>query len=45
MGRAYTTPSFDSFTNMLMLEQKKLIMMGILNSSNSKELVASGFKV
>lgn len=34
-------PSFDAFIEMLMLEQSKLLNMGILNSSKSKALVAN----
>lgn len=41
MGSAYTTPSFDSFIEMLMLEQTKLITVGILKSSKSQALVAT----
>ena len=41
MGSAFTKPSFDAYAEMLMLEQSKLIDMGILMSSKTKELVAS----
>ena len=41
MGSAFTMPSFDAFAKMLMLEQSKLIDMGILKSSKSTTLVAS----
>lgn len=41
MGSAYTTPSFDSFTDMLMLEKEKLNTMGILKSSKSHSIVAN----
>lgn len=40
-GSSYTSPSFDSFTEMLILEQSKLTMMGILKSSKSQALVAN----
>ena len=38
MGSAFTKPSFDAFVEMLMLEQSKLIDMGILMSSKTKAL-------
>ena len=41
MGSAFTKPSFDTFAEMLMLEQSKLIDIGILKSSKTKTLVAS----
>ena len=41
MGSAFTKPTFDAFIEMLMLEQSKLIDMGILTSSKTKALVAS----
>ena len=41
LGSSYTMPSFGSFTEMLMLEQSHLMIMGVLKSSKSKELVAS----
>ena len=37
----FTKSSFDAFVEMLMLEQSKLIDMGILKSSKTKALVAS----
>lgn len=40
MGSAYATPSFDSFTKMLILEQSKLIALGILKSSTPHASVA-----
>ena len=41
MGSSFTKTTFDAFVEMLMLEQSKLIDMGILTSSKSKALVAS----
>ena len=41
MGSTFTKNLFDAFVEMLMLEQSKLIDMGILKSSNSMTLVAS----
>ena len=41
LGSSYTMPSFDSFTEVLMVEQSNLMSMGILKSSKSKALVAS----
>ena len=41
MRSAFIKPSFDALVEMLMLEQSKLIDMGILTSLKTKELVAS----
>lgn len=41
LGSSYTMPSFDSFTEILMVEQSTLMSTGILKSSKSKALVAS----
>ena len=41
LGSSYTMPSFDSFIEILMVEQSNLMSMGILKSSKSKALVAS----
>lgn len=40
-GSSYTSPLFDSFTKMLILEQSKLTTMGILKSSKSQDLVGN----
>ena len=41
LGSSYTMPSFDSFIEMLMVEQSNFMSMGILKSLKSKALVAS----
>ena len=41
MGSAFTKPSFDVFTEMLMLEKSKLIDMEIIKSSKSTTLLTS----
>ncbi|GLJ23276.1 hypothetical protein SUGI_0440340 [Cryptomeria japonica] len=41
VGSSYVMPSFDAFTEMLILEQSKLLNMGLLKSSKSKALVAN----
>ena len=41
MGSAFQKPTFDAFVEMLIFEKSHLIDMGLLTSSNTKELVAS----
>ena len=41
MGSNYTMPTFDVFAEMLMMEQTKLISMGILKTSKSQAYVAT----
>lgn len=41
VGSSYIMPSFDAFTKMLILEQSKLLNMGLIKSSKSKALVAN----
>lgn len=41
MGSSYKMPTFDAFNEMLMMEQTKLIRMGILKASKSQALVAN----
>ena len=41
MGSAFTKPSFESFSRILVLEHEKLVSMGILQSSKTKALVAN----
>jgi hypothetical protein len=41
VGSSFTMPTFDAFIEMLMLEQEKLVSMGILKSSKSKALVGT----
>ena len=41
MGTAYTKPSFDSFSEILIREQSHLMDKGLLTSSKSKALVVS----
>ena len=41
MGNAYLKPSFEKFSQMLILEHDNLVGMGILKSSKTKVLVAN----